>query len=550
MTKYLFILDIAVLVLLAAVLSGQASSADASILVALQQGPDGNIQVMDAADHWYEPHGQKLMEMEEAVANVAPPEYSLSEGRLRQYLDSSAFHIHIPPDSAMAFVPLDEGILVSTAGGLYLFREGQFKRYYQPAYSFPDSIVSFSLEQEKLAMLTSKGYLFVYDMNKQILTPLSPTKVSAIAWDKWKGLWYLSENKMEVDQTFVNKQGPDIIISGQTSMTLGLGEKGVLPYTVRYAPTRNRVDTYYRLNETEPWQRCESPKKIVLYDLEPGKYVLQLKSVGLNNSTTISQPIQLMVKSEDWLSQFWPWLAGAFGLLFLVAGWGQLRLRRELAQLSEDRDRIRLQYEVKNQKQRVGQLQMNPHFLFNTLNSISGLIALNENKKARKYLNEFSQMMRKVLEGSKSDYLTIAAEIKFLNHYLSLEKMSRNDSFDYEIISEIDTENIQLPAMILQPFVENAILHGLKQKKSGGKLFVKFKQENNYLTATIEDNGIGRAAASAFRSEGHDSAAIDIITQRIETLDKWGQGGVEYADLYDENGAAAGTRVVVRVGSR
>lgn len=545
--KHSFLITLG-LILSPFLLLGQKFLHDNEILE-LHQTAQGGIVVTDVERQKWEPVGVDLVPLERDLAGAkgASSRHKVVHGKLRSYLDDDTFHVHAAPDSILAMVELPEGVLVSTGQGPYLFTEGQFKMYYQPGMDFPDSITILSRQGQQLAMIAAEGKLYVYDLDAQLLSVVPGAWFTAMAWDKWGGLWVASGNEVHVQREMISDLGPDLEIGLTGPLTLNYGEASTIPFHTFYAPSAQVVKNYYRLKDSDPWKLCEHSDKVFLGELPAGRYDLQLKSVGINDASTISKPLRIKVSDANWLTQFWPWLAGAFGFLFLIAGWGQMRLRRELQQLSEERDKIRLQYEVKNQKQRVGQLQMNPHFIFNSLNSISGLIALNENRKARKYLNEFSQMMRNVLDGSRSENLTVAEEIKFLTHYLSLEKMSRNDSFEYNISTDLDTENIKLPALILQPFVENAIVHGLKQKKTGGKLQIDFREEKNYLRVTIEDNGIGREAASSFRSEGHDSAAIDIITQRLRTLDKWGQGGIRYEDLYDEQGVANGTRVVVRV---
>ena len=153
-------------------------------------------------------------------------------------------------------------------------------------------------------------------------------------------------------------------------------------------------------------------------------------------------------------------------------------------------------------------------------------------------------MMRKLLEGSIKEYLPIEDEVAFLDTYIQLEKMIRNDVFDYDISLEVKPQ-IKVPAMMIQPFVENAIIHGLKYKEDRGQLTLKFELVDRHVKVSIKDNGIGRKAAAQYKTEGHESAAIEIIEQRLRVLDRWGHKGIAYEDVVGETGLASGTIVTI-----
>ncbi len=154
------------------------------------------------------------------------------------------------------------------------------------------------------------------------------------------------------------------------------------------------------------------------------------------------------------------------------------------------------------QKQKANQLlvlkslrsQMNPHFIFNSLNSVNSFISKQDERSANKYLAEFSKLMREVLECSQQDFISLSKEIEILRLYLNLEHFRFNSHFDFsfEIDPAIQTEEFQIPPMLLQPFIENAIWHGLRYKKEKGQLDVSFKQKENHIEIVISDNGIGR----------------------------------------------------------
>lgn len=151
--------------------------------------------------------------------------------------------------------------------------------------------------------------------------------------------------------------------------------------------------------------------------------------------------------------------------------------------------------QIKNKKIALQSLrrEMNPHFIFNSLNSVNQFIATNNELEANQYLTKFSKLMRGVMENSAEDFIPFQQELDLLQNYLALEKTRFADKFDYEIIVDenLNQQNLQIPGMMVQPFLENAIWHGLRYRTEKGFLKLNFKKENQYLKITIEDNGIG-----------------------------------------------------------
>ncbi|WP_258540874.1 tetratricopeptide repeat protein [Parvicella tangerina] len=169
--------------------------------------------------------------------------------------------------------------------------------------------------------------------------------------------------------------------------------------------------------------------------------------------------------------------------------------------------------------------QMNPHFIFNSLNSVNSFISKNDDRSANKYLSRFSQLMRLVLENSKYDFVSLESELKIIELYMELEHLRFQDKFDYElnIAPNIETENTEIPPMLVQPYIENAVWHGLRYLEHKGNLVVKVEQNNNALTWTITDNGIGRQASAEMKTKNQKlgkSTGMKNIEQRLEILNK------------------------------
>ena len=198
--------------------------------------------------------------------------------------------------------------------------------------------------------------------------------------------------------------------------------------------------------------------------------------------------------------------------------------------------------------------QMNPHFIFNTLNSIQFFLLNNDKIASSKYLSKFARLMRLTLDNSQKSVIPLSDEIESLKLYIELEilRFENKFTFDLQIESIPDFELINLPPLILQPFVENAIWHGLMHRENieGGILLVKFHSHNNVLVCTIEDNGIGRIKAKEIRQSkkpDHVSWGTKITESRISLINELHKSklNINYTDLNDDNNVPIGTRVEI-----
>jgi LytS/YehU family sensor histidine kinase len=193
--------------------------------------------------------------------------------------------------------------------------------------------------------------------------------------------------------------------------------------------------------------------------------------------------------------------------------------------------------------------QINPHFVFNCLNSIKGFIYERDFKQADKYLDKFSELLRSTLDNSSSSIIPLKDEINYLDNYLQLEKLRFDDRFEYAITIDdhIDSKEALVPAMLLQPYVENSIRHGighLENKK--GVISISIRRELKQLLCEIEDNGVGREKAISLRNELHteyQSRGMQLSKRRAELY------GIEQEiiDKKDEQGNATGTIIVLRI---
>ena len=228
------------------------------------------------------------------------------------------------------------------------------------------------------------------------------------------------------------------------------------------------------------------------------------------------------------------------GIGFLI--YNRLQLKKNLT----------LQKDLAEYEQKALHLQMNPHFVFNCLGSISSFIVQNGTDSAIKYLSKFSKLMRLTLEYSKESLIPIDKEIESLQNYLELEQLRFNKKFDFSITKSSEIEDdMALPPLLLQPFVENAIIHGLIPKKESGTITVDFSLNDENLICTVTDDGIGFNTSKELKENSvtvHKSMALDITKKRLEMMEAYTskKAKVEINEL-SENGTVYGTKVVLNL---
>jgi tetratricopeptide (TPR) repeat protein len=243
---------------------------------------------------------------------------------------------------------------------------------------------------------------------------------------------------------------------------------------------------------------------------------------------------------------------GFSGLIALSAAIGFLLFRGS---------KLKAEHRISEMNQKISEItqanlrqQMNPHFIFNTLNSIQYYMYQHDKLATNNYLTKFSSLMRKVLDNSQHTSVHLADELSALNLYLELESLRFKDKFDYKISidEEIDPLMHKVPTMLIQPYVENSICHGLMPKEGKGGVKIDLKLNCDFILCTIEDNGIGREAArerNLKRETNHNSLGTQITKSRLDLVNELYGTSLKtiYTDLKNENGESAGTRVEIHI---
>ncbi|RYY54330.1 MAG: GAF domain-containing protein [Chitinophagaceae bacterium] len=198
--------------------------------------------------------------------------------------------------------------------------------------------------------------------------------------------------------------------------------------------------------------------------------------------------------------------------------------------------------------------QMNPHFIFNALNSIKKFVIANEPVNAEKYLGKFSRLIRSILDNSQASLVRLDKELQLLGLYLELEQLRFGERLTYAIETDESLEGslVMIPSMIVQPFVENAMLHGIMHREHGGHVSVRFAKRSGWMEVTIEDNGIGRKRSMEYKpanEEPHRSIGIEVAEKRLAALKTHPDtpSGIRILDLTDQGGEALGTRVIISI---
>ena len=243
--------------------------------------------------------------------------------------------------------------------------------------------------------------------------------------------------------------------------------------------------------------------------------------------------------------------------IFALLGFIILRnvsLKRKNEILGNKKKQAELQQQAAEFKMQTLRTQMNPHFIFNSLNSINRFILENNKPNSSRYLTKFSRLIRMILQNSQSSSISLKSELESLELYLEMETMRFDNHFSYKISvpPDLNISRLKVPPLIIQPYVENAVWHGLMHKEEKGDLDIEITQEGDYLHFKITDNGIGREQAARIASKSatkHKSMGLLITADRIAMIQNsnGNESAVVIHDLVHADGSAAGTEVHIKI---
>ncbi len=404
---------------------------------------------------------------------------------------------------------------------------------------------------------TLTGDLFIYDVN------IAPYEINDILLDD--SVLYILTNSGVIKNISTHSSANPPISSLFVVTDFKVGEdsyNNTLNNTFEYFQNQISIQfsvldygkiiqepVYYNLNN-EGWKLISAETRTLEFpSLSPGSYSLQFK---LGN--TIQEPIiNFTITPPFWLT--W-WFFVLCFLVLLSIGWLYYRYQISLLfkQIKLLRENIQLEKNLSKSILTSIKSQMNPHFFYNALNTIQAYIFTNDAENAGKYLSKFSKLTRKILEMSESDTVLLSEEIDTLTLYLELEQVRFDDNFTFifDIDQKLDLEMVKIPPMLIQPYVENAVKHGLLHKQGEKKIQLKFEKIEKLLVITLEDNGIGRKRSeelNSIKNAKHKSFSTGANAKRLEVLNQGNikQVALEIIDQYDQSNQSIGTTVILKI---
>lgn len=478
----------------------------------------------------------------------------LSEGKLFSFNGSIEIEERTPKESESpvfyfndgnvdSYVRYQDGFLVVLDDTLKYF-DGQFLRSFEvPTEDLKLVDAKLSGCGNKFAILSS-GDLWVWNPTDYIFSKVALNKnahIIAGICDDWEAFWVSDGTDLFSIISSESKRLPDVNISEYSRFD------DAISFTVKaYHPAFKDIQLSYRWKESDDkWNEIENNEVYRLH-IPPGDIDgLQVRATIDDEYYTYTGWYSIGSASTDKKHWFWyflfiPLTIISMSILLLVR---DKKLRSEI-------DLTKEKYQLREQAQamefQAQRLKMNPHFLFNAITGIQGLIAAGRNDEARRLLGTYAHLTRYLLRQSEKKVFPLGQELKFLTDYIKLEQLIFNGKLEYKIINHAD-EEIEVPPMMIQPLVENAIRHGFKGRKNGF-LQIIVEDKKDAVEIVVTDNGIGRnAAAVEHPTDDHNGIAINSIKNRLDKMKKFRKGHLQIQDLIDDKGTPTGTECIITI---
>lgn len=420
----------------------------------------------------------------------------------------------------------DKSLYVGTDKGLNIIPKGQLYKDKIDSVRFFNAANGYDFISADNPFSDSKGNIYVRTIDQLIkITKTSIPKSSA---------------KILLENIRLNER--TVRLEELAGQTLPYSTNTVnLEFLLSKYPSSRNTSYRYRINEGT-WNEGG---KLNLESIKPGKYSIELKARDAESGQKYSQDIQFEISSPVWQSG---WFI-AF-LILLVAGISFLIFKLRIAAVKKQQfEKYRLLRENSELQIRSLQVQMNPHFVFNSLNSIQNFIVMSNTRDALIYLGSLGSLIRMNLENVSKEYILLENEIRFLTKYIQIEKLRFKEKLNIQFANDIANPDILLPPMLVQPIIENAIKHGISDLKSGAIIKVDFSLENEILVIAIEDNGVGRRVSEKDPANNHQSKGLELIEERIKLLNEMKNTNKNSISIFDlnENGRPTGTRVLIKL---
>ncbi len=427
-----------------------------------------------------------------------------------------------PINEISGFVQLESGPMIIEAGIV--------KQLYLPLYDRLETIYSLEQQGDLLYLFTKEYPLLIWNTKtnevvEQRLAIPEGIRINDTHHDIYGTTWLATDKglyssdqflknedilpEIAIERIFVNDQ--EVALHKEIQAQIGdfINIELALTHWSRY----DDIEVSYQQYDGAPWKSVTNLVNLE-YRVKSLSDELRFRATVDGQNYAFTDPINIKSQDDSWRTYFYA-LIILGGVLFLIAMLMMIRNRSEIDKLQSEAELLRTQNAALTLEQKSERLQMNPHFIFNVLNSIKGLVALNENKLARKSIGTFSKMMRTMLDQSRAEMSNLQEELQFLKNYVELEQMIREERFDFEIEShDLDLATIHIPTMIIQPFIENAIIHGVAPLVDRrGLIRLNVMKQDQFLEIRIIDNGVGLTNTKT--AENHTSVATRLTQERL-----------------------------------
>ncbi len=457
-----------------------------------------------------------------------------------------------PASNYINFInPNGEKLFVGTNNGLFVLRDLSLAKPKIKRYGIGEGVVDLETNLNSAFFDQNNAFWF-------------GTATAIVVYQLSEGSEKIVQPKIELKSILLNYQPFDYSKFSSELTPSGLPKELNLGYTknnlifeldgISLAHHRGLMYQFWLEGLNSDWSPLSENPTITFTNIPAGDYILRMRSVDMDGR--LSEEIKFPFTIRPAFYKTW-WFIGL--TILAIAGLLYWLFRLRLRRINEINEKEKLEYKTRllSLEQQSMNASMNRHFVFNSLNSIQYFINTQDRLSANKYLTNFAKLIRKNLDTATADgnIITLQEELERLELYLSLESMRFKDRFDYSILADgIDTEAIRIPAMIMQPFVENSIIHGiLPNEVVKGHIKVELKKVGSILEVIIEDNGIGINQSISQKSDidgDHRSKGMEITSKRIELIQKVSENGISLEGPYefeDKNRSIKGTRVIIKI---
>ena len=433
----------------------------------------------------------------------------------------------------------DGEIYVGCDNGLAVYQQGKWRFHRELMGKSVENITGLTYDADKrIWMSTLNGLYLIEDGNLiqfDARNTLLSDEINAIAYDaRQNAIWIgTTFGLSKIDVSMFDKtpvRAPAAIFktlraADSIYRDLGVDSRLELPYTsknliVRFSAIQfsapEGIKFYYTFDGGE-WEPTVG-RQIEFASIPYGEHTIELKSVGERGVEGPVARLTIFVATPFWATT---WFKGLIGLMIALLAYMVLRKRFEVLR-KKQQERLELQSKVAELRHQALAASMNPHFIFNALNSIQHFINAHNTEEATDYLGKFARLIRMMLDYGGRTYIPLKDELERLEYYLELEKVRFGDKLNYtiEVDPELRNSPVEIPNMIIQPIVENALWHGILPANRPGHLQLKFTRINGTIGVTVQDDGIGIEESRRRKKSGHNSLGIQMIHERLELLNR------------------------------